>query len=81
MVTVRISLQLKRHIWHIEAYEIDSTQEEQPVILLEYLRRKFISPEAAMSYTKRIVLGRLRLQRPDATDADVVCEVTVRSQE
>ena len=79
MVTVRISLQLKRHIWHIEAYEIDSTQEEQPVVLLEYLRRKFISPEAAMSYTKRIVLGRLRLQRSDATDADVVCEVTVRS--
>ncbi len=81
MVTVRLTLQVKRNTWHIVAYHIDSAQEEQPVIMLGYLRRKFISPEAAMTYVRRTVLGRLKLQRPDATDADVVCDVTVRSQQ
>ena len=72
MVTVRLTLQVKRHTWHIGAYHIDSAQEEQPVILLGSLKRKFISPEAARSYVKRIVLGRIKLKRPDATEADVV---------
>jgi hypothetical protein len=80
MVVVRVTLQMKRSTWHIEAYHIDSGQ-EQPVLLLGPLKRKFLSPEAATSYIKRIVLGRLKLQRPDATDADVACEVTVRAQE
>ena len=71
MVTVSITLQLKRHTWHIVAYHIDSPQEDQPVVLPGPLKRKFLSPEAATSYIKRIVLGRLKLQRTEATGADL----------
>jgi hypothetical protein len=81
MITVGITLQVKLNTWHIVAYHIDSTQEDQPVVLPGPLKRQFLSPEAATSYIKRLVLGRLKLQRPDASDADVVCNVTVRSQE
>ena len=80
MVTVRITLQVRRHTWHIVACEVDSAQEDQPVLLPTTLQRRFLSPEAAITYITRIVLGRLRQQRPGASDADVVCEVTVRSQ-
>ncbi len=81
VVTIRITLQHQRQAWRIVAYHIDSAQEDQTAILPTPLRRKFLSPEAAISYITRIVLGRLKHQWPDATGADVVCEVTVRSQE
>ena len=45
------------------------------------LKRKFLSPEAATSYLRRMVFGRFKLQTPDATAADVVCEVTVKDPE
>lgn len=80
MVTVKVTLQMKRSTWHIEAYHIDSGQ-DQAVVLPGPLKRKFLSPEAATSYLRRMVFGRFKLQTPDATAADVVCEVTVKDPE
>lgn len=77
MVTVTISLQLKRHIWHVVTCEVDSRDEGQPLNLPEPHKRKFLSHEAASNYLTRLVLGRLKQQRADATKADVVCYVRV----
>jgi hypothetical protein len=77
MVTVTISLQLKRHIWHVVTCEVDSGEESQPLSLPGPHKRKFLSPEAASNYLTRLVLGRLKQQRVDATKADVACYVRI----
>ena len=75
MVKVKITLQLKRQVWVVVAYDVDSADGGQPLSLPPPLKRKFLSHEAAINYVKRMVLGRLKLVRNDAAGSDITCYV------
>ena len=46
MVHVRITLQLKRQVWHIVGCTVDGVPETEAVMLPTPLERKFLSQEA-----------------------------------
>jgi len=78
MVKVTLTLQLKREVWYMVACDIHTEDGIQPLILPNPPKRKFLSQEAALNYVKRIVLGRLKRQKNDATGADITCHLNVR---
>ena len=79
MVTVTITLQLKRQVWYVVACDVDVADTGNPLILPASPKRKFLSPEAAVAYMKRMVSGLLKHQRDDATGAEISCRVKIRA--
>ena len=79
MVTVNITLQLKRQVWYVVACDVDVADTGNPLILPAPPKRKFLSPEAAVAYIKRMVAGLLKHQRDDATGAEISCCVKIRA--
>ena len=77
MVKVTITLQLKRHVWVVVACDVDTADGGQPLSLPPLLKRKFHSYEAAISYVKRMVLGRLKRVRHDTVASDMTYYVNV----
>ena len=59
------------------ACDVDSADGGQPLSLPPLLKRKFHSYEAAISYVKRLILGRLKRVRHDAVGSDLTYSVNV----
>ena len=80
MVNIRITLQLKRQVWHIVACAVDCAEDRHAVLLPVSFKRKFFSQEAAVDYVTRGVARRLE-QQPDEAGRppDIICSVTVNS--
>lgn len=77
MVKVTITLQLKRQVWVVVACDVESADGGQPLSFPPRLKRKFHSYEAAITYVKRVVLGRLKRVRHDAVGSDLTYDVNV----
>ena len=79
MVTIIITLEHRQHAWFV--VECDITEHTKSSLLHPLPTRPFMSQLAATNYIKRIVLGRLKVVKHDATGADIACRVKLRMTE
>jgi hypothetical protein len=68
MVTVSITLRLKRYLWYLVRCGVARSEDENCVFLHALSPRTFLSQEAAVTYVTRRVLTYLREQRGDVAD-------------
>ena len=76
MVTITITLEHRHHAWFVvecEIWEHATSSRLHPLPT-----RQFMSRLAATNYVKRLVLGRLKVVKHDATGADIACRVELR---
>jgi hypothetical protein len=77
MVTVRITLQLKRQVWHLVAWDADGA-DSQTGLLPTRLKRKFLTQDAAIRYVEGVVGSRLKHETDEAGRTQYIsCSVTV----
>lgn len=78
-VTIRLTLQLKRQIWHLVTCKVEGTEQSPLGQLPTPFNRKFLSQEAAVRYVTGIVERRLKPHANEAAGTvEVICAVTVR---
>ena len=79
MVTITITLEHRHHAWFVG--ECDIREHTKSSLLHPLPTRQFMSQLAATNYVKRMVLSRLKVDKHDATGADIACRMKLRMTE
>lgn len=78
MITIRLTLRVKRQVWHLVNCEVDGPDQWYLAQHPPVFHRKFVSQEAAIAQVTHLVARRLKQQPTESGSAsETVCVVTI----